>query len=81
MWRETKGTKGVITRDLDELMVRVRIGLHTFLYAFTWDRPEDELRPAWLRVGRRPDTSYFRTSLRLYRSHVKRKRISDRVHK
>ena len=46
MWRETKGTKGVITRDLDELMVRVRIGLHTFLYAFTWDRPEDELRPA-----------------------------------
>ena len=36
-------------------------------YAFTWDRL--------------PDTSYFRTGLRLYRSHVKRKPISDRVHK
>ena len=35
-------------------MVRVRIGLHTFLYAFTWDRPEDELRPAgWSLIYRK----------------------------
>ena len=52
-------------------------------HVFTWDQPKRELRPAWLRirVGRWSDTSYFRTGLRLYRSHVKRKRISDRVHK
>ena len=50
-------------------------------HAFTWDRPKNELRLVWLRVGRWPDASYFRTGLRLYRSHVKRKRISDRVHK
>ena len=41
-------------------------------HAFTCERPKNELRPAWLRVGRWPDTSYFRTGPRLYRSHVKR---------
>ena len=45
-------------------------------HAFTWDRPKSE--------PRRPDIvsgqSYFRTGLRLYRSHVKRKRISERLH-
>ena len=47
----------------------------------SWDWPNTELRPASLRVGRWPDTSYFRTGLSLFRSHVKRKRISDRVQK
>ena len=32
-------------------------------------------------VSVRPHTSYFRTGLSLYRSHVKRKQISDWVHK
>jgi len=38
--------------------------------AFTWDRSENELRPVWIRVGRRTETSYFRTGLSSYRSHV-----------
>ena len=50
-------------------------------HVFTWDQPKRELRLAWLRVRRWADTGYFCTGLRLYRSHVKRKRISNRVHK
>ena len=74
----------VNTRDRDELgPVWVRIALHIYIsfHAFTWDRPKNELRAVWPGVGRWPDTSYFRNGPRLYRSHVKRKRISDRVHK
>ena len=66
---------------------RTRTGMSSYrspyisFHTFTWDRPKNELRAVWLCVGRWPDTSYFRTGPRLYRSHVKRKRIQDRVHK
>ena len=36
-------------------------------------RPKNELRPVWLHLGRWPDTSYFRSRLRPYRSHDKTK--------
>ena len=74
----------VNTWDRDELgpvWVRIALNIYISFPAFTWDRPNNELRAVWLCVGRWPDTSYFRTCPRLYSSHVKRKRISDQVHK
>ena len=74
---------GAFTWDRDELRpVSVRIGLHTLVFmCLHGTRLKMISDCSDLRLSRWPDTSYFRTDLRSYRSHVKRKRISDRVHK
>ena len=82
VWMNSNRVRGNYMRP-----TRTRTGMSSYrspyisFHAFTWDRPKNELRAVWLRVGRWPDTSYYRNGPRLYRSHVKRKRISDRVHK
>ena len=49
----------------------VLIGLHTFSsYAFTWHRPDNELRMVWLRLGCWAERRNSRTGLSSYRSHV-----------
>ena len=48
-------------------------------HAFTWDRPKNELRPVWLHLGRWPDTSYFRTGLRPYRSHARKTKTESQT--
>ena len=40
------------------------------IYAFTWDRSDNELRLVWLRLGRWTETRNSRTGLSSYRSHV-----------
>jgi len=39
-------------------------------YAFTWDRPDNELRPVWLRLDCWTETWNYCTGLISYRSHV-----------
>ena len=43
---------------------------YIFFYAFTWDRPDNELRPVWLRLGCWTETRNCRTGLSSYRSHI-----------
>ena len=42
------------------------------LLAFTLDQSENELTPVRLRYGRWAETTYFRTSMSMCRSHVNR---------
>ena len=47
-------------------------GLHTSLFMrLHGTRLKTNSERVWLRIGRWPDTSYFRTGPRLYRSDVK----------
>ena len=44
--------------------------LYISFSAFTWDRPDNELRPVWLRLGFWTETGNSRTGLSSYRPHL-----------